>query len=76
MKEVTKIEKEKLSAFEESAKQFELYLAQLGYVKAVRCKECQNSRRTVSVFGMPITECLYFTEEVYDDDWCSHGEAR
>ena len=66
----------KLKDFESEAKQFELYLAQLGYVKAVRCKNCQNSRKTVSVFGMPITHCMHFNEVVYDDDWCSHGEPR
>lgn len=71
-----KIEDEKLSAFEESAKQFELYLTQLGYVKAVKCKDCLHSKKAVTVFGMPETRCTHFDSEVYGDDWCSHGEAR
>lgn len=66
----------KLKDFESEAKQFELYLAQLGYVKAVRCKDCEYSKTVVSEFGMPVTQCTYFDSAVYGDDWCSHGEAR
>jgi len=63
-------------AIEDEAKKFDLYLTQLGYVKAVRCKDCEHSKTAVSEFGMPVTQCTYFDTAVYSDDWCSHGEAR
>ena len=69
-------ERRRVMAIEEEAKKFDLYLMQLGYVKAVRCKDCNHSKTSVSEFGMPVTQCTYFDTAVYSDDWCSHGEAR
>lgn len=66
----------KLKEFEEQAKQFEVYLSQLGYVRAVRCRNCQNSRKKVSEFGMPEIECTHFGGEVCAEDWCAYGVAR
>ena len=61
---------------EEEAKKFERYLAQLGYVKVTRCKNCVHGNNHVSEFGMPEITCEV-TDAVEDSEWfCPEGEPR
>lgn len=61
---------------DEEAKRFGLYLAQLGYVKVTRCKNCVHGNNHVSEFGMPEITCE-ITDAVEDGEWfCPEGEPR
>ena len=67
--------KEKQEKLLQQAQIFSRHLAQLGYVKVVRCKNCRHGKKAVSEFGMPEITCE-FTDMVQDGEWyCPQGEV-